>query len=166
MMMLLMGVRYGSRYILQCGLLRWEGLKLFVDGSGAFCTPPGHLSAAVQRRVVSGSKTFTFQSVKCWPSRMFNGGVDQTNGKGTTSRQPSKLVKMKSLSFRMGPPTTPPNWCWLCLPRGLPAALFWKVLASRLLVRKYSNTSPCQELPPALMVVLTVPPPVLPNWAS
>src|SRR5947209_14778599 len=51
--------------------------------------------------------------------------------------------KKKKVRFLItGPPMAPPNTFWLKCPRGMPFRLLKKVLASRLLLRRNSHTSP------------------------
>src|SRR4051794_13063379 len=53
------------------------------------------------------------------------------------------ISKKKKLLFLItGPPMVPPNWFWLKCPRPTPFKLLKKVLASRLLFLRNSQTSP------------------------
>src|SRR5438445_13333717 len=69
------------------------------------------------------------------------------------------ISKKKNVLFLIaGPPIVPPNWFWLKCPRPTPFRLLKKVLASRLLLRRNSQTSPWKAFEPLLIVALITAP--------
>src|ERR1700688_3817634 len=87
---------------------------------------------------------------------------------GISKRWSWKSAKKKSLFFRIGPPTVPPNMFQRSLALGSAgyAKLFDQLFAFSLSLRKNSQMSPWKALVPDLMVALTIPPSKLPNSAG
>jgi hypothetical protein len=96
-------------------------------------------------------------------------GTVAVNGSRVRNRKPSPL-KNQNVLFRPpkremfnGPPALPPNW--FCTHGGLarPTAFKKKSFALKILLRRYSYTSPCSELVPAFVLRLVTPPENLPH---
>src|SRR6185369_831419 len=84
---------------------------------------------------------------------------------GFTWRKPSQDPKKNVLSLRMGPPKVAPYWL-RCSVFLVPLSLFVKKsAASKLELRRYSNTEPWNWLVPLLVTILTWAPWPRPNSA-
>src|SRR5579863_5357644 len=88
--------------------------------------------------------------------------VAETEG-GVSRRRLCSSRKKNSLSLITRPPSVPPNWFHRSAGRATPFQLLPQLLAFNLSLRKYSNTSPWNELVPDLITTLTMPPWKLPN---
>src|SRR6266481_4210220 len=103
------------------------------------------------------------------PALSLASGTVAVNGWLVRSRKPSQL-KNQNVLFRppscekfTGPPAFAPNW--FCTQGGLdfPAALRKKSFALKILLRRYSYASPCNEFVPDFVLKLITPPENLPH---
>src|SRR5258708_1220191 len=103
------------------------------------------------------------------PAASFASGTVAVKGWPVRSRKPSLLINQNVLFRRpkcgmfKGPPAFAPNW--FCTQGGLdlPAAFKKKSFALKILLRRYSCTSPWMELVPVFVLRLVTPPENLPH---
>src|SRR5438067_1604054 len=86
---------------------------------------------------------------------------------GCVNRRPSYEKKKKALFFQIGPPRTPPKSFWrsggCCGTPGFGGMAFKnQSLASKMLLRRYSNPSPWKALVPVGVEIESCPPGVRP----